>query len=167
MRYAVRAILFAVAIARPASGQMITQLLGEIYRFETECPTARDSLRLSRDSLQPTALVGEVTNQDTGQPLESAGVLLTPGDHRAGTDSLGAFRIDRIPEGRYQVLIRRIGFAQYKDSLSIDARVGTRLHVPLVPAYGHRCELVRRGPFFPPIPLIPPPNQKPEGARKI
>ena len=160
MRFAVPAILVSVAIARPAFGQI---LLWETSRLEAECPPARDSLRLFRDTLLHGTVAGEVTNRDTGQPLREAHIGLTPGNHRATTDSLGAFTIDHVPEGPYQVFIRYMGFAEYKDTIRLDARVGTRLHVPLVPSYGHRCPLVRRFPVFPPIPQIPPP--KPPNGR--
>ena len=135
MRSNALALVVAVALAGRAHAQA--------NRLEPECPAARDSFRLYREALPRAAVAGEVTNRDTAEPLRNAFILLTPGDHRASTDSLGTFRIDHVPDGQYTVLIRYLGFAQYLDTLVVDAGVGTRLHVPLVPAYFHRCSTVR------------------------
>jgi len=156
MRLNALALAVAVAIAGRVDAQT--------HRLEPECPPARDSFRLSHDPLQQAAIAGEVTKRDTGRPLRNAFVLLTPGDHRATTDSLGAFRIADVPEGRYMVLIRHIGFEKYADTLLLGTRLGAHLHVPLVPAYLDRCPTVRRVPVVPALPRVPSPHRKPGGG---
>lgn len=136
----------SVALGALAALALVEPLHGQAYRLEPECPPARDSLRVVADARLPAAMAGEVTNRDTGRPLYYASVTLQPGDRRATTDSLGAFRISPTPEGRYTVRIRAIGFAEYSDTLTVSSAAGLRLHIPLVPQYFERCPTVRRVP---------------------
>jgi hypothetical protein len=129
-----------------AAFALVEPLPGQAYRLEPECPPARDSLRLAVDTRLASALAGEVTNRDTGRPIYYALITLQPGDQRATTDSLGAFRISPALEGRYTIRIRAIGFAEYSDTLAVNAGSGVRLHVPLVPQYADRCPTFRRVP---------------------
>lgn len=137
MRSVVLVLLTAFTFARPLHAQS---------RLEPECPPARDSLYTGIDSRLASGLLGEVTDRDTGRPIRGASITLDPGNHSAGTDSLGAFRIVPVAVGRYHVRIGAIGFAGYSDTVTIRSTAGTRLHVPLVPQYAERCRTVRRVP---------------------
>jgi hypothetical protein len=84
--------------------------------------------------------MGQITNRDTGKPIAGAYVTIDSTNYHAGTDSLGAFRIEQLPEGRYTVRIRAIGFIVDTEPVVIGPRTGgLHLHVPLVPQYLHRC----------------------------
>ncbi len=49
------------------------------------------------------------------------------------TDSLGLFRLSNLQPGRYQLVLRRIGFRQTRDSITISERSGVRLEATLDP----------------------------------
>src|SRR5690349_17453256 len=108
--------------------------------FTLICPPARDSLRVSIDTNLPMSISGEVTNRDTGRPLAGAYVTLDSTGRHASTDSVGAFRIDHIPDGHYTVRVRATGFAVDTQSLVMSGGVGgARVRIPLTPQYFDRC----------------------------
>lgn len=55
-------------------------------------------------------LRGRITDADTGQPLAGATVLLSPVGMGTVSDSLGYYRIERIPPGRYDATVRYVGY---------------------------------------------------------
>jgi hypothetical protein len=136
MRFFYAAILLSFLIASRSRGQT--------YRLEPDCPPARDTFRLGADARRPASVSGEITSRDTGRPIQRAFVLLAPGNYRSSTDSVGVFRIDRVPEGRYTVMIRATGFAHYTDTLALRSSTGLALHVPLTPQYPDRCSTITR-----------------------
>ena len=52
------------------------------------------------------------------QPIQNAVVRLEPGNHLAGTDSMGQFEVDGIPRGRYLMEVSRIPYASASDSVT-------------------------------------------------
>ena len=85
-----------------------------------------DSVTRDSASVGAYALVGTVVDSAVGKPLESVQVLLRPsvGDRAfyALTDSRGGFVLGRVPPGRYNMMIRRLG---YKAVTGVrDARAG-------------------------------------------
>ena len=55
-------------------------------------------------------LRGRITDADTGQPLAGATVLLSPLGMGTVSDSLGYYRIERVPPGRYEATARYVGY---------------------------------------------------------
>ena len=82
---------------------------------------------VTRDSVSTPvyALTGTVVDS-TGRPLEGAQVVVKKGANAGPlwthTDSHGGFLIGRIPAGRYDLLVRRLGF--YAVTRTLDARSG-------------------------------------------
>lgn len=57
----------------------------------------------------PNSLRGRVTDE-SGRPVSFAQIQLDPGDRRVVADQSGDFTIASIPDGEYQLRVRRIGF---------------------------------------------------------
>lgn len=55
-------------------------------------------------------LVGVVREDSTGRPVASADIVIDALQLRTRTDSLGRFRLARIPAGLHQVQARRLGY---------------------------------------------------------
>ena len=64
-------------------------------------------------------LRGTVTDS-TGAPVALADVVVEPSGLRARTDESGAFRFRGVPARRVQLLVRRIGFVPYQDSVTVE-----------------------------------------------
>ncbi|MGE5733003.1 MAG: carboxypeptidase-like regulatory domain-containing protein [Gemmatimonas sp.] len=114
------------------------------YRLEPQCPPTLDFLRVSADSLHPTQIVGHVTNRDTARPLGGASVALLATGAHVVTDSLGEFRFNAVPNGRYAIEVRAIGYTPRTDTVSLSASAGVQMRVPLLPQYFDRCFEVKR-----------------------
>ncbi len=69
---------------------------------------------------------GEVTDADTGDPLERVFVYVLPGAYAAETGADGGFRIEGIPEGSYRLHWFRDGFAGAAPIGPIDLPSGGR-----------------------------------------
>jgi hypothetical protein len=85
-----------------------------------------DSVTRDSASIGAYALVGTVVDSAVGKPLESVQVQLRqwPEDRRfyAYTDSRGGFVLGRVPPGRYDLVIRVIGYRAVTEVR--DARAG-------------------------------------------
>jgi hypothetical protein len=73
---------------------------------------------VTRDSAanQMYALVGTVVDSASGRPIATASVdLRQPGTHdrRTYSDDRGGFVLGRVVPGRYQLLVRRIGYMAF------------------------------------------------------
>lgn len=64
-------------------------------------------------------LRGTVTDS-AGAPVPLADVVVQPSGLRARTDEAGAFRFRNVPARRVQLLVRRIGFTPYQDSVVVE-----------------------------------------------
>jgi hypothetical protein len=76
------------------------------------------------DDASPAALGGTVTDMDTGKPVVGAVVQLhAHSDQRLRSGTLtredGGFRLAAIPPGRYELVIRRIGYRSHERSLAL------------------------------------------------
>ena len=66
-------------------------------------------------------IVGRIVRLRDLQPIRSGLVNLEPGTARTLTDSAGHFEINRVPNGRYLLRVRALGFPQLTDSITLGA----------------------------------------------
>ena len=87
------------------------------------------------DSGAACRLSGQIFNADTetGIPvgLGEAVVMVVGMKRGAKTDSMGRFRIDSIPSGRYVMRTRRLGFKPRQDSVVLSDFFGQKVEVGL------------------------------------
>ena len=84
-----------------------------------------DSVTRDSASNRMYALVGTVVDSASGRPVQGAIISLGPLQKLvrwAYSDDRGGFVLGRVPPGRYQLLVRRIGFMPF--SQARDARAG-------------------------------------------
>src|SRR4051812_48824450 len=60
-----------------------------------------------------------VLDAHSGAPLQGAVVTLTPANRTVGTDSLGHASLPRVPLGHHQLLIRRLSYQFWRDSITV------------------------------------------------
>jgi hypothetical protein len=73
----------------------------------------------------------------SGAPVPLADVVIEPGGQRVRTDESGTFRFRSVPARRVALLVRRIGFTPYQDSVMVergrtvvvDVKLSTRAQV--------------------------------------
>ncbi len=68
---------------------------------------------------QTGAIIGTVARDTLGHGIGDAEVSLPALGRGTRTNYLGEFRFDHIPAGRYAIIIRRVGFAPFSDSVSV------------------------------------------------
>ena len=96
-------------------------------------------------SAQQAALRGFVTDQSSGQALESVNVVLRDGAGRvrgAATTRDGLYLINRIAPGRYVMRVSFIGYQPYADTLDLAAREVRTFNIALRPAEAILDEVV-------------------------
>lgn len=77
-------------------------------------------------------LQGSVRSEQSAVPLAYAVVSLPSLGIERFTNGAGVFVLTTLPEGRHEVLIRRIGYAPYRSTVTIARGEVTRLDVQLV-----------------------------------
>jgi len=77
-------------------------------------------------------VTGHVRESASGRPVRGAAVRIGPEPEQL-SDSAGAFRLDRLPPGTYDLAIERIGYAAVRDSLVIEFGTRVDLTVRLAP----------------------------------
>lgn len=97
---------------------------GRRYAFRLVAVTAL-ALPLDVCLAQTATLFGLVTRDSSGHELSGAEVQLSGMPRAVLTNSRGGFRIDGLPQGRYAIAIRHIGFRPLTDTIEITA--GQRL----------------------------------------
>lgn len=105
-------------------------------RVESSCPP-RAQTTFSR--LGGPGVHGIVRDRDTGQPLTQASVQLLPGPLDAITDSAGVFAFQNIPDGRYVLRTRRLGYQERADTVILQRGVGIEAEVSLTSSAVDRC----------------------------
>lgn len=68
-------------------------------------------------------IVGRVLETAGNQPVKAAVVLLSGTSHRATTDSLGTFRLSRIPAGRYILEVQHLGYGPKRLEIEVAANL--------------------------------------------
>jgi hypothetical protein len=66
-----------------------------------------------------SALTGRVVHQGDGKPIPDAEVWVIPGDVHTRTDSSGQFQLYGLQPGKQFVQVRRIGFTEQRDTVSL------------------------------------------------
>ena len=86
-------------------------------------------------------LSGKVTDTNSGEPVIAAYVILKEIPLRVMTDQQGQFRIEGITPGKYAVVVRRIGYAEFETRVQIGAGE-TTLNLVLCPVPIELSEIV-------------------------
>lgn len=72
------------------------------------------------EAQETAALTGRVVDEDTGDPIASARILLR-GREPVGADELGRFSLTDLPSGQIEVTIRALGYADLNVKLRLTA----------------------------------------------
>ena len=75
--------------------------------------------------------IGGVVRDTDGRPLFAAVVIVEPGNSAARTNAEGQFALSRIKPGTYNVLVRRIGYREYRTEVTVVEDERTNLNVTL------------------------------------
>jgi hypothetical protein len=75
--------------------------------------------------------IGGVVRDTDGRPLFAAVVIVEPGNSAARTDAAGQFVLSRIKPGTYDVLVRRIGYREYRTEVTVVEDERSNLDVTL------------------------------------
>lgn len=112
--------------------------------LEPICPPAVGVSRITPDRSEPNAILGQLLDRDTGRPLAGGLVLVSPGNWRLLSDSLGTFAIRGLSAGQYVLVVRRLGYERQTDTVVVHDGAGVRARVALTPAAVDRCMEMRR-----------------------
>jgi hypothetical protein len=69
---------------------------------------------------QASVLSGTIARDSAGTAVAGAEVLLPALKRSAMTNDAGAFRLEKLPAGRYEVIVRHIGFEPLIDTVQLD-----------------------------------------------
>ncbi|MBN9654118.1 carboxypeptidase regulatory-like domain-containing protein [Halobacillus sp. GSS1] len=144
--------VIATATTNPMGMYTIDQLAPGTYTLRTSAPLYQTSLlgftvaqgqTVTQDVIlldQPGTLFGEVTDDETGNPLEGVAVQVI---HQSGvtvatalTDAAGNYSITNLPPGSYTVTISQPGYADATIGTIITPNGMTMLNVELVRSAG-------------------------------
>ena len=99
-------------------------------------PPSKAFVRIIADSSFHRGISGQVFDADAEggipRPVWEASVIALGTKRGTTTDSLGRFRMDSIPPGRYALRTRRIGYKPRLDSVVITDSLGQRAELGLV-----------------------------------
>jgi TonB-linked SusC/RagA family outer membrane protein len=76
---------------------------------------------LARAQSGQGTVVGQVTDAVTGKGVISAAVQIEGTRLGGTTDGDGRYRIDKVPAGRHALVVRRIGYAQLRQTVTVTA----------------------------------------------
>lgn len=83
-------------------------------------------LTIGTTTQRNAVLMGRVT-QSSGAPLAGAQVVVVGTPNVARTDSLGRYRLEGLPSGTVEVVVRRIGFAAESQAAQLNQREPRKL----------------------------------------
>ena len=83
----------------------------------------------ARGATQQAEIVGKVIDGATNQPVKAVGITLAGTAHQTATDSLGNFRLTRLPAGRYKLEVNHIGYGP--QSVEVDLVAGATRSVQI------------------------------------
>ncbi len=76
-------------------------------------------------------IAGSVYDKETGDPLVGANVFLKNTNYGAATDDNGMFFIERVPPGKYTVVVNYLGYTKKSVDITLDAGDKVKLNFPL------------------------------------
>lgn len=79
-------------------------------------PRPAPSMSCTATGERHLTLTGSIREEDSGRPAEAVLVAVTGTPSRTLTDSMGAYRIEGIRPGRYEVTARRVGYEPARDT---------------------------------------------------
>jgi iron complex outermembrane receptor protein len=94
---------------------------------------------------QTGAVEGRVTSAETGAPLPDANVVLDGPQRGAATDSTGRFVIEDVETARYELVVSRVGYAQYRQSVRVEPGQTAEVDVALRPTSAPLAPVVVTG----------------------
>ena len=71
-------------------------------------------------AMQAAIIWGRVVDQATGEPLGKVRVVLRPSDLQTVSDGQGAYRLDGVPPGKYEVQVSTIGYRLLKREIRLE-----------------------------------------------
>ncbi|MFN2317270.1 MAG: carboxypeptidase-like regulatory domain-containing protein [Gemmatimonadales bacterium] len=81
-----------------------------------------------------TVMIGIVRDDSTARPLAGVEVLLTGTSHRITTGEDGRYRLAGLPDGRFQVIFRAVGYLPSRVEVLLVNGESTRVNQSLVPS---------------------------------
>ena len=73
-------------------------------------------------SFAQNTIKGFVYNNDSGEPVPFANVVLKGTNYGVATDINGFFSINKIPDGKYTLMLRYVGFEDYSEEVSLSGK---------------------------------------------
>ncbi|OGU54710.1 MAG: hypothetical protein A2V66_01125 [Ignavibacteria bacterium RBG_13_36_8] len=84
---------------------------------------------------QTGKIAGTITDAQTGDYLPSANVMLEGTSIGGASDLQGYFRVGNIPPGNYTMIVRFLGYTDYKTDIVVSSGSTTKIDVALTAAY--------------------------------
>lgn len=84
-------------------------------------------------SAQTSALLGQVVDEETQQPIADAAVALVGTVHSSVTDRRGAFRMQGLTPGRYVLRISHIAYGEHNLEIRVEGNATTSVRVVVSP----------------------------------
>ena len=109
--------------------------VGEVRLLPGRTQTLEFVIALSEAA--PGAIVGQVTDRDSGRPVNAASIALESlGGSEAlhvASDRQGRFAIDVVPAGQYRLHVEHLGYGSVTDTLQVPSRRTVEVHAGLSP----------------------------------
>jgi hypothetical protein len=102
------------------------QVTADVYVETKGAQFSTVGLTIATTTQRNAVLMGRVT-QSSGLPIAGAQVVVAGTPNIARTDSLGRYRLDGLPSGTVEVVVRRIGFAAVSQAALLNQREPRRL----------------------------------------
>ena len=77
---------------------------------------------LSSLAIAQNTIKGFVYDNDSGEPIPFANVVLKGTNYGVATDINGFFSINKIPDGKYTLTLRYVGFEEYAEEITLSGK---------------------------------------------
>lgn len=105
-------------------------IFSEIYIFFLSCIFGSGLFAQSKFS---NTLTGKIIDSETGKPLFNVNVFLANTTRGAASDPDGAYLIENIPPGSYQMIVSMIGYELVKVQVDFLSKKTVKKNIELVP----------------------------------
>ncbi len=107
---------------------------GSVAGQEPDRPPAEPAPEARQETPEAASrVIGRLTDEVDGTPIEGALVTIEPAGRQAVTDSAGAFALGDVPPGRYELRIRHIAYGTRSLPVEVRAGMTTSLSLRLAP----------------------------------